>query len=279
MAPGYGLAPAKYKLGVESQLEQQAREDKYILQSVENALRLVEALSGVDETGISVLSSQLKLGKSTVFRLLATLKSKGYVKQNPQNEKYSLGLKFAHLGSAVIAKLNLIDVAHPFLQQLSRQYDETTHLVILDGDEGVFVDRVSSSVNTLQMQSSVGSRMPAYCTATGKLLLAFNHSDDLDQYLGRVQFVRFTHNTITSREALRAELMQIRADGYSEDREEKEVGLFCYAAPVRDNTGQIVAACSISGPGFRIKEKRPELIDAIRQTAETISAAIRWSHD
>lgn len=252
------------------------KKESQILQSVENALKIIDLLSENGEMGISEISRALKIGKSTAFRLTSTLKSRGFVVQNTSTEKYGLSTKFVRIGSSILSKHDLISIVHPYLTELSKKHGEATHLVIMEGYEIVFIDKVNSSNVSIQMHSRIGARMPAYCTGTGKLLLAKNYMNNIDDYLDKTVLTKFTDNTITDKDEIKRELTSIIANGFSEDREETEVGLYCFAAPINNYMNKTIAAISISGPADRMKEKKEIIIDSIKQTANSISESIGW---
>lgn len=257
-------------------MESNKERDENILQSVDNALKVIDVLVEHKEMGISEISRELKIGKSTAYRLITSLKARGYVEQNLSNEKYSLSLKFAYIGSMVLKRIDLTRAARKYLEKLTESYNETTHLAILDETHVVFIDKVNSPNVSIQMNSAIGSRMPAYCTGTGKLLLAYQSEEYINEYLKNVRFYKYTDNTITDLDTLIKELKDIRINGFSEDNEEKEVGLCCYAAPIKNSQGTVIAAVSISGPYARMKGKRDEIIKSIKQTGMDISKAIGW---
>jgi len=249
-----------------------------LLQSVQNALRVLDAFSETEtEFTLGELSQRLGLGKSTVHRLLLTLESGGCIARNPGSGKYQLGMKLLHLGALVLKQINLIKVAHPYLETLAREVEETVHLVVLDRMEAVFVDKVES-LRPMQMGSRIGYRMPAHCTATGKVMLAHLPARDLERFWAGKRLVALTAHTVTAPAALAEELRRIRERGYAVDREESEEGLMCVAAPVRDLGGRVVAAASVSGPAARLAPREAEMASRIRETAAAISTAMGW-HD
>lgn len=247
-----------------------------LLQSVDNAFKLVEALNEQGAMGITELSRELGLGKSTVFRLISTLENRNYVMQDPESGKYMLSLKWVTIGKTVLKKQSLIKIVHPYLEKLSEKYNETAYLSVLNGYWMTFVDKVTST-NAIIMDIKVGSNMPAYCTATGKILLAHKYKDDIGKYVGNIDFKKYTENTINDAKKLKKELENIRLSGYSADDEENEIGLTCFAAPVRNSDGEVIAAISISGPTGRMAQNREELIAAVKKTALEISRTLGWS--
>jgi len=244
--------------------------------AVEHCLELVGALSGNGAPrGITELSAELRLAKSTVYRLLQTLVKHGYAIQDPASGRYRLGLKFLEIGGVVQNSLSVRTIAHPHLQALMAATNETTQLGILDGREVVYADKIECA-RTIRMYSSVGRRSPLHCTALGKVLLAHQPEDALRAILGG-RLVRRTPHSITTPRALRAELSQIREQGYAFDDEEFEEGLRCLAAPARDYTGAVVASLGIAGPATRFElARRPELTKLLKDAAEAVSMGLGY---
>lgn len=249
---------------------------EYVLNSVNNALRILEAFTlERPEMSVSELSRLLGISRSAAFRLLVTLELRGFISQDPVSGRYRLGVKLVHLGGLVRRQLTLTKEARPYLEALSRECEETTHLAILDRDEVIFIDKVESQ-RPVRMGSYIGARMPAYCTATGKALLAYQPQGELERYLQSVELRALTQNTITDRHALAAHLAAVRAQGYAVDRGESEEGLMCVAAPVLGPRGAVVAAVSVSGPMVRLEPRETELAGKVKQTAAAIAAAMGY---
>lgn len=249
------------------------------LQSVDNALRVVELLSGENpELGVSEISKSLNLGKSTVHRLLITLERRGLIVQNPATSKYKLGIKIVHLGAGVLRQLNIIHESRPYLGELSRITGESAHLALYSQGEITFVDKVTGNKVAL-MGSTIGLKKPAYCTATGKVLLANLSKNEQEEYLERVDLLQFTPNTIKDVKELRRQLLQIKSNGHAEDQQESEEGLVCFAAPIRDISGTVIAAASVSGAASRMNEHKQTLVPLVKNTAQNISQACGWRPD
>jgi len=233
------------------------KDDKsiYLVQSVQRAILLLETLVNKEtELGILELSRITGLNQSTVHRLLGTLYNLDWIDQNSNNHKYKLSLKLFELGSSVINKIDIVKNAIPYMENLSKKYNEAVNLAKLDKDEIIYIHKIES-YTTLKLDLKLGSRHPAYCTGLGKLLLAYLEEDKLNFYLEKVKLKKFTSNTITHREKLKQELILIKQQGYSFDNEEYTQGVCCLAAPVRDYTNKVCAALSIAIPSVRIKNK------------------------
>ncbi|AJF05780.1 IclR family transcriptional regulator [Geoalkalibacter subterraneus] len=255
-----------------------ARKEKseYIIQAVSHALDLLEQFhDDVDELGVTELSKRLKLHKNNVFRLLATLESRGYIEQNKATENYRLGLKALELGQTFIKQMGLLRQAKPILEKIVEQCNETAYVAIFKEGFIVYLDVVETNL-TVRVVSRVGSRMPAYCTAAGKVHLAFMSDEEIDSILPNREFKKFTDNTITDREALRKELRTVEERGYAIDDEELDLGVRCVAAPIRDYTRRIVGAISVSGPSMRINDERieKEIVPLVLESAEELSTRL-----
>ena len=231
---------------------------EYIIQAVSHALDLLEQFHGdVDELGVTELSKRLKLHKNNVFRLLATLESRGYIEQNKATENYRLGLKALELGQTFIKQMGLLRQAKPILEEMVQDSNETSYVAIFKDNYTVYLDVVETNL-TVRVVSRVGSRLPAYCTAAGKVHMAHMTEEELEELLPAQDFIQHTPTTITSISTLKTELEKIREQGYAIDDEELDPGVRCVAVPIRDYTRRIVGAVSISGPSMRFSDERIE---------------------
>ncbi len=246
------------------------------LSSVANSLRLIRAFSEDEyEIGISDLAKRLGLAKSTVHRLASTLLEQGMLEQNPADGKYHLGLALFELGTMVRRKMDFTVEARPFLRTLMEKTGETVHLAILDHDSILYVI-THESKQALRMGSKVGTRAPVHSTAVGKVLLASQLGEEIERIVAR-GLPQSTPGTIVDAKALRRELALVKAQGYAVDDEESEIGLRAIAAPIRNYSGEVVAAISIAGPVHRMTKKAllswlRELVEA----AEAVSQRLGW---
>src|SRR5512136_3089643 len=257
-----------------------AKKDKseYIIQAVSHALDLLEQFhDDVDELEVTELSKRLKLHKNNVFRLLATLESRGYIEQNRVTENYRLGLKTLELGQTFIRQMGLLRQSRPVLEWLVRECNETSYVAILKDFHIVYLEVVETDL-TVRVVPRVGARLPAYCTAAGKVQLAYMTDEELDNYLPTRELKRFTPNTITDRDELKKHLKMIAEQGYAMDNEELDIGVRCVGAPIRDYTRRIIGAVSISGPSMRFTDERvdKELIPMVKRASEEISTKLGY---
>jgi len=251
---------------------------EYIIQAVSHALDLLEQFhDDIDELGVTELSKRLKLHKNNVFRLLATLESRGYIEQNRATENYRLGLKALELGQTFIKQMGLLRQSRPILERIVEECNETAYVAIFKENHIVYLDVVETSL-TVRVVSRVGSRLPAYCTASGKAHLAFMSEEELDATLETQDLVQHTPTTLATVAMIKAELEQIRQQGYAVDNEELDPGVRCIAAPIRDYTRRIVGAVSISGPSMRLDDARLEdtLIPLILRAGEELSTRLGY---
>lgn len=249
---------------------------EYIIQAVDHALDLLEQFhDDVDELGVTELSKRLKLHKNNVFRLLATLESRAYIEQNKVTENYRLGLKTLELGQTFIKQMGLLRQSRPVLEALVKECNETTYVAILKEFHIVYLDAVETDL-TVRVVPRVGSRLPAYCTAAGKIQLAYMTDEELDNYIPGKELKRYTANTIIDKSELKKHLAVVAEQGYAVDNEELDTGVRCVSAPIRDYTRRIIGAVSISGPSMRFSDERidKELIPLVKKAAEEISAKL-----
>lgn len=251
--------------------------DDYTVKSVDKACLLMEVLSDhPNGLGISDLAARVGMYKSTAHRLLGTLMRRGYVEQDEPSGKYKLGYTLLDLGMKLLASLDLRREAAPFLQRLALDVNEAVHLAHLDQGEIVYIDKVESS-NTIRMHSRIGTRVPAHATGLGKVILAYRPPKEAIDLIDRYGLARLTEHTITDRSQFLQVLRETRERGYAFDLEENELGICCVAAPIWDNTGRVVAACSVSGPSIRMSRQRlVDLVPAVKAVGRAISERLGY---
>ncbi|WKX14282.1 IclR family transcriptional regulator [Streptomyces sp. NL15-2K] len=218
-------------------------------QSLERGLLILSSFSETRPVlGIADLGRAVGLNRSTTYRYVATLAKLGYVQQDPDSRKYSLGPRVVDLGFAAINSMEITRVAGPFLQALSDETGYTVSMAVLDGPDIVYVDRRRSgraSTFAMGLHLHVGSRLPAYCTSMGKVLLAHQEPAALRDLVDRTDLARRGPKTITAREQLMVALTRVRRTGFALNDEELAPGLRSLAAPVRDRSGAVVAAVNV----------------------------------
>lgn len=228
--------------------------EKKIIQSIDRTLQILELFSlKKPEWGVTEISKALNICKSNVHNVLTTLAERGFVIKDSKTDKYKLGIKFFELGSIVIKNMDLRKIAHPHIEKLSKEFNETVHLGVLDKGRVVSIEREESDKG-LCSHIEIGKRTPLHCTAVGKAIMAYLSKDEVHLILKEKGLEKFTENTITNKKDLENEFKKIREQGYVVDNMEHEEGVQCVAGPIRDYTGKVIASMSVSGPAFRINE-------------------------
>lgn len=281
----------------------------YTIQTVANAFRILETFRTEPEIGVSDVARRLGLYKNNAFRLLATLESCGYVEQSEATELYRLSPRCLELGQSYLRAQTLTRLARPVLEQLAEKTGETAHLGTLSGSEVVHLDAVLPQQLVLTA-SRVGERLPAYCTALGKVLLggqlpmsdpagsaperdavlpatrpdagaALVEHKSLSASESRLDPLSLsrvprTRSTLVDGEKLLEALRTARIQGYAIDAEECTDGLCCVASPIEDAEGQVLAALSLSGPSFRLNESvmHGAAREAVAASASELSRAL-----
>jgi IclR family pca regulon transcriptional regulator len=219
-------------------------------QSLERGLRILSELAENGPVlGIADLARAVGLNRSTTHRYVATLAGLGFLQQDPDTRKYSLGPRVVELGFAAISSMEITGVAAAHLQTLSDETGCAASMAVLDGADIVYVERRRSRRQTgvaVDLNLHVGSRLPAYCTSMGKVLLAYRDPVALRPLLDRMDLARRGPRTITVREQLVTALAKVRQSGLAVNDEELAPGLRSLAAPIRDRSGQVVAAINIA---------------------------------
>lgn len=241
------------------------------MQSVDRAIQILKLFSeDRKEMKLTEIANELDLNKSTVYGILSTLKYHGLIDQDEKTQKYRLGLYLMRLGNLVANSIDVINIAHPIIEEVSHRLNETVHLSKLDRLEIVYLDKVESN-QSIRISTAIGTRKPAYCTGMGKVLLAFSDLNEVEKSLPD-KLQAFTPNTVIDKKVLLEELRDIKKIGYAIDREESEIGLMCIAAPIFDYNGEVKYALSVSGPTPRITEERLEkIINIAKDAARKIS--------
>lgn len=251
--------------------------EKEIVQSVVKALSILELVSE-NEVGLIELSKKVELNKTTVHRLLNTLIYTGYVIQNPENNKYKITSRALSLSGNFLKGLDIVKIARPYIRELSEVANEVVHLVALDGEDIVYIDKIDSE-NTIRMHSYIGKRIPIYSTAVGKAFIAYSDEESFDEIWKRISshIKKLTPNTITDKEIMYEEIKKIREQGFAIDDEENELGVICIAAPIFNFKGKMEYAISISTPQIRInKERLDEFKRLIKTATNSISKELGY---
>jgi IclR family transcriptional regulator, pca regulon regulatory protein len=259
------------------------REPRYS-QSLERGLAILGCFTASRPVlGIADIADDLGMSRSTTHRYVITLVALGYLEQGA-SRKYRLGLRVTDLGMSALNSTGLREHAHPYLEELRQRTSYTVNLAVLDSTDVLYVDRVRSfrrGQGTIDLDIHPGSRMPAYCTAMGKLLLANLPDPEQRELIAAMKLTKRGPNTITSKKGLREELDEILAAGFAVNDEELAAGLYAIAAPVRNEAREVVAAVNLSAHSSMISLE--EMVDALGphlvSTADRISARLGYRRD
>lgn len=258
-----------------------AERPKNLVQAIERAAAILDLL-GQSAQGLSVgeVAARTGLAKGTAHRLLASLVFFDFARQDPASRRYQLGFKLVELGNRRLSQIDLREDARPFLIALAEEVQETVHLVVRDQGAALYIDKVALHPRRsgLQMVSRIGARTALHSSAVGKVLLAALPENEAAALLPRDGLAAATERTITDPAALRRHLDQVRRQGFAIDDEENEKGIRCVGAPIRDASGEVVAALSVSGPTARVTRERvtQSLQPKVCAAAAQISAQIGY---
>lgn len=248
--------------------------------TVAKVFLLLETLSTNDEAiGITELAKKTNLGKSNVHRLLQTLIELKYVRKNIENN-YETTLRMWEMGNHTFSRISLRGVARPYLRNLAQMSKETIHLSELHGLEVLYIDKIESQ-EPVRAYTQLGGRAPAYCTATGKVMIAYIESELISSYYENAQ--QFTSKTIVNSDRFIVEANDIREKKYAINRGEWSSEVIGVAAPIVNNDGMVVAAIGLSAPASRMQLSELEMLAIpLVQYAEKISLALgclkeKWS--
>ncbi len=244
-------------------------------QSLVRGLNLLERLAATPGgLALSELAEMVDLAPSTTHRLLQALQGQGFITQDAALGVWKIDVKTFRIGNSFLEARDFVAASRPFLRRLTAQTGETANLGIRDGATAVFLAQ-SESPQMMRMITRLGSRAPLHASGVGKALMAWLPDDEFERVLAERGLARVTENTLHTPESLRANLAEVRRQGFACDREEHAIGLHCVAACLHDEHGTPLAAISVSGPVARIPESRlPELGELVRDTAAEIPARL-----
>jgi DNA-binding IclR family transcriptional regulator len=254
------------------------KENNYINQSLVYAFKILECF---DENNSSYtakkLSEKLKMNPSSIWRLIYTLENIGYLNKLKE-DKYCLGFKHLNIARVIINNINIRKICRPFLEELSKKLRLNVSLGFLDQEDVVYLDRIPSP-DIPDTYFHIGRRVPLYCTALGKVFLAFKSDNFKEDFLRNINVKKFTRNTIIEKDLLRKELKEIKEKGYAIDNGEFIDSVRCLAMPLHDQNGEVVASVSISDRYLTYEEEKDILVylDILSNTVKKISNGMGYS--
>ncbi|MFI1617737.1 IclR family transcriptional regulator [Streptomyces lydicus] len=250
-----------------------------LVPAVTRALDILELfLEGDGTLSAPEITRKAQLPRTTVHELVTTLAARSYLVPVPgQSGRYRLGVRTYQLGSRYAEQLDLAAEGQQVAREVAETCDETVHVAILEDLDVIYIAKVDS-VHAVRMVSAAGRRLPAHCTSVGKMLLAALPADELDTRIEEAgELAAMTHDSITDPEALRSALATVRERGIAVEHRESNPDVSCVAAPVRDGTGRVVAALSISVPMIRWNEEREaELAELAAKGAGDLSVRLGY---
>lgn len=267
------------KIGIESKAPE-TRERGSGVQSLERAFKLLESIAASREgIGLAELAKDCGLHSSTAFHLVKTLVGLGYVKQSTQTKKYHLGPMVYGLAANSLDEIELVGIASPLLEELARNTGESTHLGIRTGTDVIVAARFEAPSN-VQMSIRTRGLRPAHATAVGKILMAAMSEAELERFLSTHEFDALTPNTITDIDRFRKELADVRRTGLAFDDGEFNHEMRCVAVPVREFSGEIIAAVGLSGPIWRLNfQALNDKASVVKDTAAELSRQLGYQGD
>ena len=242
----------------------------YDVAVLQKALDLLQVLAERPDLGLSELSEKTGASKASTYRMLSTLESRGFVVKDDESRKYSPGVQLIALSCAVVARLDLVKAARPFMEELQQSLGETVNLGILADGQVLYVEILESGQG-LRMASQVGARDALHSTALGKAILSALPASEARELLSGYRRLAATPRTIVGLEALIDELTLVAERGYSIDDEENEVGARCIGVPIHDLAGRAIGALSVSGPATRLPG---DVVASIGERLQEAAAAI-----
>lgn len=248
-----------------------------LVQSVDRTLCILELLSDYEDgLGITEIGEKLELHKSTVHRLLTTLIYKGYVKQNKNTSKYEITFKLFEIGNKKLEKMDLVNIAKPYLKELMKKTDEVIHLVVREGTNIIYMAKVEP-LKSISIYTRIGMSKPMYCTAMGKAMLSHMEDGEIQEIWNASYIKKFTDNTIVDFKKLKDNLMEFKEKGYAVDDQEVEMGIKCLGTVIRDYNGNVCGAISISSLiGTLTEEKNTSYSMLILEYADKISKELGY---
>ena len=247
------------------------------VQSAERIFQVMEMLADNGEMGLMELSAALGLHKSTVHRLLMSLIYMGYAKQDEGTQKYMLSYKVVNMAGKILNRMDILQIAKPYMERLSDLSGEAVHLVQREGNNILYIYKIEAKVGTIRMVSHVGMVHPMYCSGVGKAIMATLPEEEVKQIWNESIIEKKTERTITDYTQMQDVLEEVKKNGYALDDEENEKGVRCIAACLYGHQKEVKYAFSISGPTSRMtRERVKELAVDVRKVQEELSRELGY---
>ncbi len=247
---------------------------RYEITALQRGLKILTVLTESErEMTATEIAHAVSLTASTICRFLVNLEGTGFIRRNSRGS-YQLGPACLALGRAALNHLEIREASMPVLKELNRATQETVHLTVRNGVTAVYIEKIDSPL-PVRIFSRVGATVPIYCTAVGKILLAFLDFETRSEILSKTNFIPFTPTTPICANQVEEKLAAVRRLGYAIDNEEHEQHIRCIAAPIWNHAGEVVAAFSLTGPTSRMQRSRVrELVPLIVEASQAISKGL-----
>ncbi|TQK62122.1 IclR family transcriptional regulator [Brevibacillus sp. AG162] len=247
-----------------------------VLSSVRNGCRLLKIfLDSPKELGVTELSKKLQLSKGAVHKLLSTLESEGFIRQNEKTKQYTLGYTLLELGTKVLTNHDIVDFSKPFLGQLVSRTNELAVLCVQDSKDAIYVAK-EDSLHPIRFTVESFRRFPLYSTSAARVLLAYQPEEFQDEILQEHPLKSYTPHSYTSVDQIKEDLVTIRKRGYEISSNRRNTGVTGIAAPIFDSTGHVTASVSVIGPTDRVMPKKEEILQETLATVRAMSAQLGY---
>ncbi len=252
---------------------------QYLIPMVKRSLDVLELLTRSTQGGLSLseLTRAVHAPKSSVFKIVSTLEAEGFVSKDPLTQKYQLTLRLLALANAAAERINLRRELYPLLKELKDKTGETVNLGILEGDTAFYIESLEGP-GPIKVIVRPGKELSLHSSALGKALLAYLPETEMDRILASKRMVAYTPHTCTDPTALKKQLAHVRLRGYALDLEEDALDMVCVGAAIRDHTGRVVAATSVTAPRYRMSRSALKTTAAIVvEMADRMSRWLGWT--
>jgi len=248
-------------------------------QSIERAFKIIKTLALHDNSELKIIEISKKTGlsSSTIYRFLKTLSKLNIIEKNSQNKKYRLTLELFRIGNSILINRNknIVNYSIEQIRYLSKKYNETINLSTFEKNRVIYIYKITCT-NSVKYDIAIGSEHPAYCTATGKIFLAYRNEEFINSYFDKERLVKYTKNTVIDKEKIKKGLKSVKLFGYALDKNEYIEGSNCIAVPIIDFNNHVNYAISISLPRVRLKSYNiSNVIDDLLKSAKDICEIIK----
>jgi len=261
-------------------MHRKRKKNEYIVHNVDLAFDILFFLAKNPNTTFENILESMDSSSYQIEKTLEVLISRGYINFNPKKKTYTLGIKNFEVGYSYLSHVDIRNIARPYLQYLGEKFQENVYLAVRSGFEVVYIDSYEVS-RPVVVKSRVGRLLPLYASASGKVHLADMDEDELEEFFREEKLIPYTKNTITDKDKLLEHIKQVREQGYAVDDEEWEEEVRCLSVPVRDHTGRVTAAVTLSAPSWRIPSEKltGDIKDEFVKKAEELSERLGYTEE